>query len=98
MESLLCPELAELIEKKINYRNKYTEQPNFNKKTLEYYDHEIDLLEKIETYVLTVKHKAREVINKNLNAAFEAGRKDGLLREVSGRSHSLYYYINSPTL
>lgn len=94
MNSLLCPELANLIEKKINQRNKYTENPNFKKEILAYYDQEIDLLEKIETYIVSVKVQAQRVIEKERQKIFNYGRIDGWNDHANGRHYPLSFYLS----
>ena len=95
MNTLLCPELANLIEKKINQRNKYTETPNFKKEVLAYYDQEIDLLEKIESYVVSVKAQAQRVIEKERQKIFNYGRMDGWNNCANGRTYPLSFYIGN---
>lgn len=95
MNTLLCPELTNLIERKINQRNKYTENPNFKKEILAYYDQEIDLLEKIETYIVTVKANAERIIEKERQKCFKFGQIDGWNNCANGRTYPLSYYIGN---
>jgi hypothetical protein len=92
MNELICYELSQLIERKINYRNKYIENPKFQKNILDMYDSEIDLLEKIESFIVNIKSNALQIIDKEKKKAFKHGREDGYLMAQTGRSHDLFYY------
>jgi hypothetical protein len=93
----MVPQIIEnfdaLIERKLKHRNNYALRPDHNPSTLQFYDQEIDQLEKIFNYIATIRKHARKTIDDNLRKAFEAGHQDQILKDNSGYSNTVFHYV-----
>lgn len=90
-QSQLIIDLSAMIEWKINNRNQLAKQRPRPDGIIAIIDREIDILEKIESYLPALENSfARKLIEGN-RKSFEEGRKAGILECRTGRNHSQYF-------
>ena len=93
MVNPLFEQFDDLIQRKLKYRNAYAARQDHNPNTLKFYDTEIDELEKFYNYMIIVRDKSRKIIDENLHLAFYAGHQNQILKENTGTSHSVFFYV-----
>jgi len=84
--------LSEMIETKINKRNKEAIHLPKNEGLINYFDAEIDKLEKIEKFMAEISMTHARLLVVETRAAFARGVKSGKLEMETGRPHPEYLF------
>ena len=90
-KSQLIIDLSAMIEWKINERNKLAKKTPRPDGIIAIIDREIDILEKIETYIPALENNYAKKLIEGTKKAFEQGVKAGIMEQKTGRCHRAYF-------
>lgn len=84
--------LSNMIETKINRRNKEAQKTPRNDSLVAFMDNELNQLELIEKCFISLTQTHARLLIKASRESFERGRQSGLMEAKTGRKHPEYLF------